>query len=266
MTGVWFSSALPQGDRHSFTYRWPMTSTPPRRCRTSRGNMDGGSTPARAQSVLESDSEPSLRCGVAIHNLRKVYTGSKGTKLAVDDLSLNFYEGQITSFLGHNGAGKTTTMWVYNAFTDFGFFFVGIWIMPAWCNLALYCFTRSYFCSSNFPEASACSCLSFCSTEWTEFLISWSLFGGWLLICFFPSSRSVLTGIFPPTSGTAYIYGRDIRTEMPRDSSQPRHMPTVQCAFRSVSPWLLANCFNSKGNFTSKPKARVQRYRSNFKK
>ena len=33
-------------------------------------------------------------------------------KIAVEDLNLNFYEGQITSFLGHNGAGKTTTMWV----------------------------------------------------------------------------------------------------------------------------------------------------------
>lgn len=33
-----------------------------------------------------------------------------GNKLAVDDLTVNFYEGQITSFLGHNGAGKTTTM------------------------------------------------------------------------------------------------------------------------------------------------------------
>ncbi len=31
-------------------------------------------------------------------------------QVAVEDLSLNFYEGQITSFLGHNGAGKTTTM------------------------------------------------------------------------------------------------------------------------------------------------------------
>ena len=31
-------------------------------------------------------------------------------KVAVEDLSLNFYEGQITSFLGHNGAGKTTTI------------------------------------------------------------------------------------------------------------------------------------------------------------
>ena len=34
-------------------------------------------------------------------------------KIAVEDLNLNFYEGQITSFLGHNGAGKTTTMWVF---------------------------------------------------------------------------------------------------------------------------------------------------------
>ena len=48
--------------------------------------------------------------GVSVQGLRKYYKSSK--KLAVDGLSLNFYEGQITSFLGHNGAGKTTTMWV----------------------------------------------------------------------------------------------------------------------------------------------------------
>ena len=58
-----------------------------------------------------------------------------GDKLAVDGLTLNLYEGQITSFLGHNGAGKTTTM-------------------------------------------------------------------------------SILTGLFPPTSGTAFIYGNDIRMDM----------------------------------------------------
>ena len=46
--------------------------------------------------------------GVAVRNLTKVY--NKGEKVAVDGLSINFYEGQITSFLGHNGAGKTTTM------------------------------------------------------------------------------------------------------------------------------------------------------------
>ncbi|GAA6102437.1 phospholipid-transporting ATPase ABCA1 isoform X2 [Tachysurus ichikawai] len=80
------------------------------------------------------EPEPShLVLGVAIHDLVKIY--KKGAKLAVNHLSLKFYEGQITSFLGHNGAGKTTTM-------------------------------------------------------------------------------SILTGLFPPTAGTIYIKGRDIRTDM----------------------------------------------------
>ncbi|XP_053093930.1 phospholipid-transporting ATPase ABCA1 isoform X2 [Pangasianodon hypophthalmus] len=80
------------------------------------------------------EPEPShLVLGVAIHDLVKIY--KKGAKLAVNHLNLKFYEGQITSFLGHNGAGKTTTM-------------------------------------------------------------------------------SILTGLFPPTAGTVYIKGRDIRTDM----------------------------------------------------
>lgn len=55
------------------------------------------------------EEEPAhLELGVYIESLVKVYR--HGRKLAVDDLSLGFYEGQITSFLGHNGAGKTTTM------------------------------------------------------------------------------------------------------------------------------------------------------------
>ncbi|XP_073763802.1 phospholipid-transporting ATPase ABCA1 isoform X1 [Danio rerio] len=74
-----------------------------------------------------------LKPGVCIRNLVKVY--KTGNKLAVDGLSLDFYQDHITSFLGHNGAGKTTTM-------------------------------------------------------------------------------SILTGLFAPTSGTAYINGYDIRTDM----------------------------------------------------
>ncbi|XP_054649053.1 phospholipid-transporting ATPase ABCA1-like [Dunckerocampus dactyliophorus] len=85
-------------------------------------------------SVVCMEEEPAqVDPGVYIENLVKVYR--HGKKLAVDGLTLGFYEGQITSFLGHNGAGKTTTM-------------------------------------------------------------------------------SILTGLFPPTSGTAYILGRDIRTDL----------------------------------------------------
>lgn len=73
---------------------------------------------AALSSVSESGSfeeEPTgLPLGISIVRLSKEFTtgflsGKKKT-LAVNDLSLNFYEGQITAFLGHNGAGKTTTM------------------------------------------------------------------------------------------------------------------------------------------------------------
>jgi len=54
------------------------------------------------------DEPKHLALGVALRGLHKVYR--HGNKVAVDGLTINFYEGQITSFLGHNGAGKTTTM------------------------------------------------------------------------------------------------------------------------------------------------------------
>lgn len=55
------------------------------------------------------ESEPKdLTVGVALHGVTKNY----GSKIAVANLSLNFYEGHITSLLGPNGAGKTTTMYV----------------------------------------------------------------------------------------------------------------------------------------------------------
>ncbi|XP_078454531.1 uncharacterized protein LOC144721071 [Lampetra planeri] len=49
-----------------------------------------------------------LTAGVSLRSLTKQY--SKGKKAALQDLSLDFYEDQITTLLGHNGAGKTTTM------------------------------------------------------------------------------------------------------------------------------------------------------------
>uniref|UniRef100_A0A3P9IS76 ABC transporter domain-containing protein n=1 Tax=Oryzias latipes TaxID=8090 RepID=A0A3P9IS76_ORYLA len=80
------------------------------------------------------ETEPdNLVKGVCIENLVKVF--SSCVRPAIDGLTISFYEGHITSLLGHNGAGKTTTM-------------------------------------------------------------------------------SILTGLFPPTCGTATIYGKDIRTDM----------------------------------------------------
>uniref|UniRef100_A0A3P9DE91 P-type phospholipid transporter n=1 Tax=Maylandia zebra TaxID=106582 RepID=A0A3P9DE91_9CICH len=89
-------------------------------------------TADRDQSFFEPDPV-GLVMGVQIQDLVKVFDGC--SRPAVNCLNINFYDGQITSFLGHNGAGKTTTM-------------------------------------------------------------------------------SILTGLYPPTSGTAYINGRDIRTDI----------------------------------------------------
>ncbi|XP_075380013.1 phospholipid-transporting ATPase ABCA7 [Mycteria americana] len=90
-------------------------------------------SPLTAPQVLVEEPPAQLQPGVSIRNLVKIYRNS--SRVAVNGLSLDFYEGQITSFLGHNGAGKTTTM-------------------------------------------------------------------------------SILTGLLPPTSGTAYILGWDIRSDI----------------------------------------------------
>ena len=53
------------------------------------------------------EAEPvDLQVGIEIEGLRKEFGG----KVAVEDVDLKVYRGQITALLGHNGAGKTTTM------------------------------------------------------------------------------------------------------------------------------------------------------------
>ncbi|XP_072454007.1 phospholipid-transporting ATPase ABCA3-like [Notamacropus eugenii] len=51
-----------------------------------------------------------LEAGIQIKHLSKVFIVNHVKKYAVNDLTMNFYEGQITVLLGHNGAGKTTTL------------------------------------------------------------------------------------------------------------------------------------------------------------
>ena len=44
--------------------------------------------------------------GISLRHLSK----KRKSKLVVDNLTTDFYQGEITALLGHNGAGKTTTM------------------------------------------------------------------------------------------------------------------------------------------------------------
>ncbi|XP_029967304.1 ATP-binding cassette sub-family A member 12 isoform X4 [Salarias fasciatus] len=63
----------------------------------------------KSRSALTSEAAEDfsdLPVGVALHGLTKLY----GNQAAIENLNVSFYEGHVTSLLGHNGAGKTTTM------------------------------------------------------------------------------------------------------------------------------------------------------------
>uniref|UniRef100_A0A668A1F8 ATP binding cassette subfamily A member 12 n=1 Tax=Myripristis murdjan TaxID=586833 RepID=A0A668A1F8_9TELE len=57
-------------------------------------------------SSQDSEDFSGIPVGVALHGLTKTY----GDRAAIQNLNVSFYEGHVTSLLGHNGAGKTTTM------------------------------------------------------------------------------------------------------------------------------------------------------------
>ncbi len=121
------------------------------------------------------ESEPlNLNIGVQVKNLTKIYSNNK---VAVNNLSVNFYENQITSFLGHNGAGKSSTM-------------------------------------------------------------------------------GVLTGLIPATSGSAYIYGKDIRTNINQIRCNLGYVPQHNILFDKLTVeehlWFYAKLKEVKDNIIKK--------------
>lgn len=61
----------------------------------------------------EEDGNANLRIAISVQNVEKCFVTNDGKTLrAVDGLSVDFYNDQITSLLGHNGAGKSTTIGV----------------------------------------------------------------------------------------------------------------------------------------------------------
>uniref|UniRef100_A0A674MJG4 ATP-binding cassette, sub-family A (ABC1), member 12 n=1 Tax=Takifugu rubripes TaxID=31033 RepID=A0A674MJG4_TAKRU len=60
----------------------------------------------KEKGIRQSCAVTAQLMGVSLHGLSKLY----GDRVAIQNLNISFYEGHVTTLLGHNGAGKTTTM------------------------------------------------------------------------------------------------------------------------------------------------------------
>jgi ABC-type branched-subunit amino acid transport system ATPase component len=121
-----FGQQLPWYFFATADYWFPQRATAPAKARggdgaaeglLGDGGADGGGggwepalgadieAPGQALNVLGRAG----RC-VAVRGLRKEFSTPDGTKVAVDGVDLDIFEGQIFVLLGHNGAGKSTTI------------------------------------------------------------------------------------------------------------------------------------------------------------
>uniref|UniRef100_A0A5S6QAW5 ABC transporter domain-containing protein n=1 Tax=Trichuris muris TaxID=70415 RepID=A0A5S6QAW5_TRIMR len=80
-----------------------------RNCNRTGRVLDGLPLPAENGQHFEQISHP-VRITVSLSHVYKVFEDGQKKNVALHDLSLDLYYGQITALLGHNGAGKSTTM------------------------------------------------------------------------------------------------------------------------------------------------------------
>ncbi|XP_073662951.1 ATP-binding cassette sub-family A member 2 isoform X3 [Tursiops truncatus] len=100
---------LGSGRTEAWEWSWPWARAP--RLSVMEEDQACAMESRRLEETRGMEEEPThLPLVVCVDKLTKVYKNDK--KLALNRLSLNLYENQVVSFLGHNGAGKTTTMMI----------------------------------------------------------------------------------------------------------------------------------------------------------
>ena len=57
------------------------------------------------------DKPPDKKTEISVQHLTKIYQrNSRGDVLALDDIDIDFFEGEITGVVGHEKAGKSTLL------------------------------------------------------------------------------------------------------------------------------------------------------------
>ncbi|XP_015588178.1 ATP-binding cassette sub-family A member 1 isoform X2 [Cephus cinctus] len=87
----------------------------------NQNNIEDVDDAVKNDKRFETISKGVVKPGIQIRNLKMTYSSNlfhKSTVEVLKGLSVDFYEGLITSLLGHNGAGKTTLMSIITGLTN----------------------------------------------------------------------------------------------------------------------------------------------------
>uniref|UniRef100_A0A7N5JZI9 ATP-binding cassette sub-family A member 17-like n=1 Tax=Ailuropoda melanoleuca TaxID=9646 RepID=A0A7N5JZI9_AILME len=112
---AWYVEAVLPGE-YGVPKPWYFFVLPSHWCGRSvpltRSVLDVGDPDKGPKSKFIQEEPTNLAKGIEIQHLYKVYHTGKNKHIAVQRLTMNLYQGQITVLLGHNGAGKTTTCYM----------------------------------------------------------------------------------------------------------------------------------------------------------